>query len=201
MTDPINKSKRQRILEAAVQVFAKCGFHLATVSDIAKAAHVGKGTLYLYFSGKEALLVALLDELADRLVGVLDRLLGEEASLEDAVHRLVAEQTDDGTAEGAVLPLLSQQPFLANLSLQLEKRALVQRVIGRVATGVRTAIDQGRIRPCNANLCACLLLSLPGVVSLYESVEPETPMAERVSRTAAELADFLWSGVKKEGIA
>jgi len=199
MRDPIGRIKRQRILDAAMHVFSERGFHHATVSEIARAAHVGKGTVYLYFDGKENLLVSLFDVLADRLLATLDRILDDGSSLREAVYRLVGEQVDDGTTNWQTLRLLSQQPFLANLSLQQTKRALVRRVIERVANGVRAAMNRGRLRPCDANLFACLLLSLPGVISLHESVKPEGTMPERVSRAAAELADVLWNGIKKEG--
>ncbi|HWS73101.1 MAG TPA: helix-turn-helix domain-containing protein, partial [Thermoanaerobaculia bacterium] len=46
-------SKRERILRAAVDVFARNGYFNAKVSEIAKAAGVADGTIYLYFDGKE----------------------------------------------------------------------------------------------------------------------------------------------------
>ena len=51
-------SKRERILRAAVDVFAEHGYFNAKVAQIAKAAGVADGTIYLYFDGKEDLLVA-----------------------------------------------------------------------------------------------------------------------------------------------
>ncbi|MBT8358428.1 MAG: TetR/AcrR family transcriptional regulator [Desulfobacterales bacterium] len=49
--------KYKRILEAAVKVFAKQGFHQATISQIAKEAGVADGTIYLYFKNKDDILV------------------------------------------------------------------------------------------------------------------------------------------------
>jgi len=49
--------KYLRILEAAVKVFAKQGFHQSTVSQIAKEAGVADGTIYLYFKNKDDILV------------------------------------------------------------------------------------------------------------------------------------------------
>lgn len=49
--------KYQRILEAAVKVFAKQGFHQSTVSQIAREAGVADGTIYLYFKNKDDILV------------------------------------------------------------------------------------------------------------------------------------------------
>jgi len=54
--------KRRRILEAAVRVFARKGYHGAKVAEIAKRAGIADGTIYLYFRNKEDILVSLFDE-------------------------------------------------------------------------------------------------------------------------------------------
>ena len=51
---------RVRIMEAAMQCYASQGFHAAKMSDIAKAAGLAKGTLYLYFKSKDQLTTALV---------------------------------------------------------------------------------------------------------------------------------------------
>src|ERR1043166_1166433 len=55
-------SKRERILRAAIDVFAKSGYFNAKVSEIAKAAGVADGTIYLYFDGKEDVLLTIFRE-------------------------------------------------------------------------------------------------------------------------------------------
>jgi TetR/AcrR family fatty acid metabolism transcriptional regulator len=62
MTQRGAKDKRQRILAAAVAVFARKGYFAARVSDIAGKAGVADGTIYLYFRNKEDVLVRLFDE-------------------------------------------------------------------------------------------------------------------------------------------
>ena len=54
--------KRERILRAAVDVFAEAGYFNSRVSTIAKAAGVADGTIYLYFSNKEDLLISIFHE-------------------------------------------------------------------------------------------------------------------------------------------
>lgn len=56
-TDP---DKRRQILDGALQVFTSRGFDAASMNDIAAAANVSKGTLYVYFEDKEHLFVALI---------------------------------------------------------------------------------------------------------------------------------------------
>src|SRR3954463_5709645 len=55
--------KRQRILDAAVRVFARKGYFASRVSDVAKAAGIADGTIYLYFQNKDDVLVSLFDEI------------------------------------------------------------------------------------------------------------------------------------------
>jgi AcrR family transcriptional regulator len=55
------KEKRERILEAAISVFAKKGTAKAKAADIAESAQIGKGTIYEYFKSKEELTAAAFD--------------------------------------------------------------------------------------------------------------------------------------------
>jgi len=53
--------KRDAILDAATQVFAEKGFFGAQVADVARRAGVAAGTVYLYFKGKDDLLISLFN--------------------------------------------------------------------------------------------------------------------------------------------
>ena len=54
-------SKREAILRAAIDVFADRGYFNAQVADVARAAGVAAGTVYLYFKSKDDLLVSIFD--------------------------------------------------------------------------------------------------------------------------------------------
>lgn len=62
------------ILDAAMQVYSKKGYHAATIADVAEAAGLGKGTLYLYFKNKEAIAISMVDR---HFKGMEDRFFGE----------------------------------------------------------------------------------------------------------------------------
>ncbi len=78
---------RDAILDAAIQVFLRAGVHKATINEIAIAAGLGKGTLYLYFENKEALNLALVERIFE---GIEARLLatGDAVSLSGFVEQL-----------------------------------------------------------------------------------------------------------------
>lgn len=57
-----SKDKRERIIDAAIKLFTRLGYHQTKLDEVAKQAEIGKGTLYLYFKSKEDLFVkSLLD--------------------------------------------------------------------------------------------------------------------------------------------
>jgi AcrR family transcriptional regulator len=61
-------ARREQLLQAARGVFASKGLPAATVSDVTDAAGVAKGTFYLYFDSKEALLGALKQRYVDDVI-------------------------------------------------------------------------------------------------------------------------------------
>src|SRR5579859_2577292 len=90
--------KRERILDAAVRVFASRGFHATRVSDVASAAGVADGTIYLYFKSKDALLVSLFESRVERLLTFLETELPRAARPSDKLKRIVEVQL--GLLEG-----------------------------------------------------------------------------------------------------
>lgn len=81
--------KRVRILDAAIRVFAERGFHSATVAEIAKAAGVADGTIYLYFKGKDDLLLRLFDEKMTELLAEARAALAVEPDAPSRLRRFI----------------------------------------------------------------------------------------------------------------
>ena len=81
--------KRSRILDAAVRVFAERGFFGATVAEIARAAGVADGTIYLYFKSKDDVLLRLFDEKMTELLAEAKAAASQEGSAAARLSRLV----------------------------------------------------------------------------------------------------------------
>ncbi len=90
--------KRDRILRAAVRVFARKGFYATRVSEIAKAAGVADGTIYLYFKNKDDVLVRIFEFYLGRLLEVLRREIDATEGVEERIRRVVEVQL--GLLEG-----------------------------------------------------------------------------------------------------
>ncbi len=62
------QEKRDKILDAAIELFSQKGYESTKISDITDALHMGKGTFYVYFENKEELFIECIDRLTTIIV-------------------------------------------------------------------------------------------------------------------------------------
>ncbi len=134
---------RQELLEAAGVVFARSGYHAASVDDVAEAAGYTKGAVYSNFRSKEELFLGLLDQRIDRTVEQLESALLSQAPEERP--KLLGEMRDSMGA-------LDREWFLLQAEFQLyaarntEVRARVadrqRRTRERISELVRSTMDE-----------------------------------------------------------
>lgn len=80
--------RRQAILDAARRVYADKGFLAATMEDIAAAARVSVGAIYLHYRSKEELYVSLLEETMDAFSDELTRILASRLRADRKVRAM-----------------------------------------------------------------------------------------------------------------
>ena len=108
---------------AAVDVFAKSGYFNAKVSEIAKAAGVADGTIYLYFDGKEDVLITIFREHTRNYLQSLERELANVRAAEDRIriairHHLETLGRDRALAVVSQVELRHSLKFMSLLSQQ-----------------------------------------------------------------------------------
>ncbi len=69
-------NKEQEIFEAAIKVFAEQGYFKAKISQIAAAAGLATGTVYLYFGKKESILLKIFEQVWGELFRLIERIHG-----------------------------------------------------------------------------------------------------------------------------
>jgi TetR/AcrR family transcriptional regulator, fatty acid metabolism regulator protein len=116
-------SKRERILRGAIEVFAEKGYFTAKVSEIAKAAGVADGTIYLYFDGKEDLLTTIFREHTRSYLQSLERELANVRRPDDRIrtairHHLQTLGRDRALAVVSQVELRHSLKFMSLLSQQ-----------------------------------------------------------------------------------
>jgi TetR/AcrR family fatty acid metabolism transcriptional regulator len=79
--------RRRELLDAAVRVFARKGFHASRVGDIAEEAGVAHGLLYHYFRSKDEVLETIFREAWERLATETDRIGSSDVALREQLRR------------------------------------------------------------------------------------------------------------------
>lgn len=75
------QSRPERILDAALDVFARNGYKDAVIDDIASASQTSKGGIYFYFPNKQAIFLRLLDQMAALLLSRTEQAMAREPNL------------------------------------------------------------------------------------------------------------------------
>jgi AcrR family transcriptional regulator len=86
--DRLDNAKRRQILDGARAIFLAQGYDAASMGEIARAAGVSKGTLYVYFDSKETLFQAIVDEACFAQAKEMFALDSADPDVEGALTRL-----------------------------------------------------------------------------------------------------------------
>jgi len=151
--DPTQET-RNRILEAAVKVFATKGYHDTKVDDIVNESSTSKGSFYFYFPSKQDIFLALSDTFADLLESRITQ------AMEKETHGM--QQMD--AALRTALGLFSQYRGLAKIALvqavglgaifEERRRAINNRLTGIIQSRLEQAAANRSIPPLQAEITA-----------------------------------------------
>lgn len=152
--DPTHET-RERILEAAVSVFASKGYHDTKVDDIVSESNTSKGSFYFYFPSKQDIFLALVDTFANLLEGRLkDRLATSTSGMArvDLALRVCLETF--GQYRGLAKIALVQATGLG-LVFEQKRRAVNDRFIAIIKNNLDEAVADGSIPPLDTEIAAC----------------------------------------------
>jgi AcrR family transcriptional regulator len=141
---PTPAARRQTILEAAISVFAQHGFDAATTDDIARAAGLSKGGLYWHFKSKDDILAAILMQLFDQELSVLQQLIVAEGAVAPRLRQLVAQGITAVLQLEQLLPVMLE--FYALAARQNDVRQFLQKYYQRYHQLLAELFEQGFAR-------------------------------------------------------
>jgi AcrR family transcriptional regulator len=143
---------RDRILQAALEVFAEKGYHRALVDDIVRASRTSKGAVYHHFPNKEALFLALVDEFAGRLAEAVATAIG---GAHGALGKVEAALTG-GLRTFARHRELARILLLESVSLgpayQSKRLEIHERFAALIQTHLDEAVAEGSIPPLDTRV-------------------------------------------------
>ena len=161
--EPARLDRRQQILDAAVQVFARKGYHAARISDITTAAGVGYSTFYLYFQNKLDLLAQGVDEILQNMFADVVEEIRHET---DPLKRLRKRAEVAVVAHPEFIDILSvlRGTMEEEPRLEAKRRELYDYIAKHVMRDLSKAVGMGLIPPLDLEMTSITL-----VVGVLES--------------------------------
>ena len=138
--------KRRVILDAAVRVFARQGFHTCRVSDIADEAGVAYGLVYHYFSSKEEILDTLFLERWDVMLAAIAEADRSERSPREKLYAVAAFIIDSYRHDPELMKVIIVEVTRAANTFGLTHLAKIREAYAGIAAIVSSAQSNGVFR-------------------------------------------------------
>jgi TetR/AcrR family transcriptional regulator, fatty acid metabolism regulator protein len=140
------KTRKDRILDAALNIFARAGFQNATITGISKEAGVSEATIYEYFGTKEDLLFAIPEKISDETFEKSSNVLPYIKSTEGRIRAIMLGyvqlyQDNPNYSALVLLHLMSNKRFR-----QTPAHAAIRRSAGRLLECIKEGIAEGTFK-------------------------------------------------------
>lgn len=179
---------RQDILEAAARVFAKGGFHAATMQAIAREAGFTAASLYTYFSSKESIFDGLREDMRRRVVATFDAPAPSGLSFAQHLELLLQRQLALVAERVDALRVFFERPPKFD-----QERELRASLLERLARFLETAAGPTGLR-IEAREAALVLMGLVHGIVISWIAGEELPDPQRL---AGRLVDVFLHGVAR----
>lgn len=194
------QERRKTILRAAIEVFARKGYHGCRIADVAKEAGVAYGLVYHYFQNKDELLRSVFDYAWSGFVGRMVAVATAKGPLAEKVRRVTQVAFDayqyDPRAVRVIILEIARNPAGA----KIDRQSAFGDVIALAENMLIEAQDSGELRrDLDPRLCAALLfgaieLGLTSLVlGMYEGDQ------ETLARVHKQIAEAFLGGVLSDG--
>jgi AcrR family transcriptional regulator len=177
MSSAARPGTRERLLDAAITLFARQGYAETSIADIQRECGLaaGSGALYKHFSSKRELLEAATIRYVQRLADYPVRFNAELTGNGEEVLRWVATMIWEGIDDNALLlRVIFREPGFSDLADQLWK-AITENAYGRFAGGLRAAVEQGTLTIADPEAAAAVLVASLAYYPMVRMLIGHTP--------------------------
>ncbi|MEJ8548398.1 TetR/AcrR family transcriptional regulator [Brevibacillus borstelensis] len=138
--------KYQAIIDAAVRVIARQGYHNAQVSRIAKEAKVADGTIYLYFENKDDILISLFNEKMGAFIEEGRGRLAQAESIEQKLYILVHAHLSQLSRDQDLAKVTQIELRQSNQEISEGIGAVMKQYFNLIEELIREGIEKGVFR-------------------------------------------------------
>jgi AcrR family transcriptional regulator len=186
-----DENKRRMILSSAAKLFSEQPFHKVRLDDVAEAASVGKGTVYIYFSSKEDLYFSLVyDSFADAVKRISEKLDGKDLNFSDKMRVVVDVFVDFALQTPQIFEVMRTAGVPDRTTLWDAKR---QELCGLIEQTIRQGIAAGELTDIRPDYTA---VYIPSMVRALMSYVPKEAIDGAIFRQ--HMSSFILNGILKE---
>ena len=138
--------KRRLILDAAIHVFARRGFHSCRVSDVADEAGVAYGLVYHYFKSKEEILDTLFTERWQLMLDAIEEIDARESSARDKLYGVASFIIDSYRHEPDLMKVIIVEVTRAANTFGRQHLEKIDEAYGMIADIVEAARRDGSFK-------------------------------------------------------
>jgi AcrR family transcriptional regulator len=192
-TVPVTRDKaatRERILQAAMTVFADRGYTATSVDEIARRAGSSKGGVYFHFTSKQAIFEALIAELVTMLERDVRAAIGREHGALAKVDAALGVVISTFAAHRGLTHLLLVETSGLGPPFDQEVRAARATFIGVIESYLAQAVAEGALPPLDTGVAACVWLGAINEVVLQWLLD-DAATAASLERTLPILRSIL----------
>ena len=196
-TRPTRDETRERLFQAAARVFEERGIGAASIDAIASAAGFTRGAFYSNFAGKDELIVAMLEDHADRSLQHFRDLLARHRDAGDFVSALGRTERSQQDPLGRA-PLLHMELILFVARAERRLPELRERLRARRALAAEIVNEMNKAtapgRRIDPAWAGSMLLALEDGFRLHRLIDPHGPPADSFVRIVTELQRLIGIG-------
>jgi len=193
----VSEERKEQITEAATKVFAEQGFDKARMDDIAAEAKLSKGTLYLYFKSKDAIITHLLDKLFARELSDLQSLKEDQRPASEKLLFFTNQRIARMKTWTKLIPIMYE--FLGRLFrqnvVQEAFKSYFRSYLNLLTPIIQQGIDTGEFKAENAKDVAITIGAIFEGTILLWVYDPESINLENHLRVGMKL---LMDGLKND---
>ncbi|MGH2616893.1 MAG: TetR family transcriptional regulator [Thermomicrobiales bacterium] len=149
-----SRTRRQRVLDAALEVFTRQGYSDTAIDEIARASDTSKGGLYFHFPSKHALFLALLDEASAALLQHVEAAMAAETDPLDRGEAALREALHVFAGHRLLARLLLIDALGAGKAFSTRLNDLHAAFAALIAECLDEAVARGQIPPCDTRIAA-----------------------------------------------
>jgi len=181
--------KREKILRAAIKVFARKGFYSARIKEIAHTAKVADGTIYLYFKNKDDILISIFADRMDALNGKMLEIAESRVSSAVKVRRIIELQLGNLRGHRDLAEVITINLRQSNRFLKQYAAPRFNHYLDIMARIVREGQEQGEFESAYPpRVLACALFgALDGLMLTWVLGSREHQRLMRAGRSVSEL--------------